>query len=312
MKNRLSVGIVGRHGYVGKHLIGNFRKLTEFDTYTLGTPEINYLDEVDSFLVMERFILSNNINYLINAVGYTGYENVDSCESKMNKRTTWELNVNFPTMLGLLCEKNRSKLINISSGCIFDGYVKAYTEKDKPNFGYDSERSSFYCKTKHICEENLKAYKNSFSFRIRMPFNSNLHHYKNYIGKILVYDKLTDNINSKTDLDVLSSAILKFIEKDVKNEINYGGPFHIVNDKPLSTNTIIRRLAMNGISRGEFKWITDKELRSFTKCNRSNCVLRTSITEKVLDMKFPSELDSLSNYITEYKSMYGENFGAGR
>ena len=47
-------------------------------------------------------------------------------------------------------------LAQISSGCIYNGYEKRFTEEDEPNFTFNN--GSFYSGSKALCEKNdLKA-----------------------------------------------------------------------------------------------------------------------------------------------------------
>ena len=97
-----------------------------------------------------QYIKDNRPDIIINACGYTGRPNVDACED--DKADCWDLNVNLPVNISTICKLYSIPFIHVSSGCIYTGYDKEYTEEDEPNFGIGSDDSSWYSKTKHACE----------------------------------------------------------------------------------------------------------------------------------------------------------------
>ena len=65
----------------------------------------------------------------------------------------------FPARLAQVCANLGVKLVHVSSGCIYDGYEKDFTEEDPPNFCWEADkrywkerdshlRSSFYSSSK--------------------------------------------------------------------------------------------------------------------------------------------------------------------
>ena len=105
--------------------------MTDFDVITMS--KYYYQDPVllkeSLFNSLKTEFNNHEQKWLVNCVGYTGKPNVDACES--DKQTCWDLNVTFPTILADFCLQNNIKVINISSGCIYDG-SKNYTEEDDP------------------------------------------------------------------------------------------------------------------------------------------------------------------------------------
>ena len=146
--------------------------------------------------------------WIINCVGYTGKPNVDACEDEKDK--CWQLNVTFPTLLASYCLRQNAKLINISSGCIYDGN-KNYEEEDWPDFGVSSSSSSWYSRTKHAAELSLNAFPNVYTLRVRMPICNDFNSGKNYLTKILKYNNLLEETNSKTIIEDLINVVHKII-----------------------------------------------------------------------------------------------------
>ena len=71
-------------------------------------------------------------------------------------------------MLAQLCNENKYDFTQISSGCIYGGYEKDFTEDDVPNF--DFQNGSFYSGTKALAE---KLY--CKTIKIAMFFDSEYH-----------------------------------------------------------------------------------------------------------------------------------------
>lgn len=293
MKNNIL--IIG-NGFVGGKLLKYLSDQQDINVYQLCN--LNYFEPKMTQNDIESFMISKNINWVINCVGYTGSPNVDGCES--NKEDTWYLNVTFPTILATIVNKYSAKLINISSGCIYSGYEKDYTEKCLPDFGVWSPESSWYSKTKHACELSFKNFTNVFNFRIRMPITGNLIEAKNYLTKILKYNSLINYRNSKTVIEDLLMFIYKFIQYSIDKTFPSGN-YNVVNPKPLMTADIIEILTSNGYRNRDWEWIELKKLYEKTKCRRSNCVLDNYWTTATTGIEMPPEKESIIKAIKDGK-----------
>lgn len=295
MKNNIL--IIG-NGFVGKKMYNylNSNNFTNSEIYHLYS--LKYFDQTGGINVIENSIICNHIDYVINCVGYTGSPNVDGCED--NKEDTWYLNVVFPTIVAGLCAKYKAKLINISSGCVYSGYDKEYTEECTPNYGLFTDNSSWYSKTKHACELSLKQYDNAFNFRIRMPITGDVTESKNYLTKILKYNNLIDFVNSKTVIEDLLDFTQRFIITDKNNDLPSGN-YNVVNPIPLSTEKVTNILDDYGLWNPHWKWIDLSELYKSTKCGRSNCVLDMNYTTNITGIKLPTEEESIRKVLENGK-----------
>ena len=72
--------------------------------------------------------------------------------------------------------------MHISSGCIYSGYDKAFTEEDESNFSFVQDNCSFYSGTKALAENLIDKY-NSYICRLRIPFDE-FDNPRNYISKL--------------------------------------------------------------------------------------------------------------------------------
>jgi len=201
---------------------------------------------------------------IINAAGFTGSPNVDACENQkadcLRGNVLWPLEVQRRSC-GL-------PVIHISSGCVYNGYEKEWTEEDAPNF--DFSNGSFYSGSKALAQEALRPFMNRSSLlRIRMPFGSEPHS-KNYLTKLATYPKLIDVRNSLSRVsDVVDVALHFAFEKP------QAGIYNVCNPGAVTTSEVADKLGLTK------KWFTAEEFKASVKAPRSNCVLDTRKLQKV-------------------------------
>jgi len=234
---------------------------------------------------------------VINACGFTGRPNVDACES--DKQKCWDLNVNLPVNIATLCKTLDIPCIHVSSGCIYTGYDKQYTEQDIPNFGVCNDQSSWYSKTKHAAEIAMKS-TDAYILRIRMPFcDSN--HERNFLNKVLKYDKLVNFQNSMTRIEDFVTFTGKLVDK-IKNELNTlpwnrkikPGVYNVCNPGSTSIQRCVELFTENGIINGKWEFVDIETLK--LTANRSNCVLNCDKIAQ-LGMSLPPVDQSLQESI---------------
>jgi len=283
--------ILGK-GYVGTYLFSELSKNTDNHVTAISRKEVDYFDSI----ALKRYIReTQHIHHndyediiILNCSGYTGRPNVDGCES--NKELCLKYNTELPVSLSHFCKRNKFWLINVSSGCIFSGYEKNFTEDDIPNFGIYSTESSFYSKCKHLneilCNKDVTT-----NLRIRMPFcgfNSD----RNFLNKILNYSNLVSFDNSLTCLEDL----LVFIEKFIKLEYYkiLPGIYNVINPGSANAKQIVDLLSRNNLINPNWTFVDINSLS--LKANRSNCVLSDNKIAE-LDLQLPPVFDSLEKCI---------------
>ena len=285
--------IVLGNGYIGKKVYSYLSStMTDFDVVTMSKYHYSDPGLLKQDLVNSLRPEFNNYEqkWLVNCVGYTGKPNVDACES--DKQKCWNLNVTFPTILADFCLQNNIKIVNISSGCIYDG-AEIYTEEDEPNFGVDSKHSSWYSRTKHAAELCLSAYPNVYTLRIRMPVCNDFNSGKNYLTKLLKYNDLLQETNSKTVIEDLTHMVNRLINMRTVPT----GIYNCVNPEPLTTKEVTEILDKYGMWNPHWKFINYGQLKQHITANRSNCVL--SVDKSIeYGLQFPSERESLNRILS--------------
>lgn len=278
----MKILILGR-GYVGQNIAKTMA--TCYDVTILSRADLDYTDRSTLFNHMSKAQYA----YVINTCGYTGRPNVDACEA--NREDTWYYNVIVPVNIQKVCKDVGTKMIHISSGCIYDGYDKKYTEEDEPDFGLLSTSSSWYSKTKHACEMMLRDTP-VYILRIRMPFCETSSE-RNIIMKLRKYDKIINKVNSLTNIEDLCGFCLLMMADINENISNLKpGIYNVVNPQEVSTQEIAKIMEQYGIGNPNWKTIEYDELMKMTSTGRSNCVLDDSKVSSY-NLKLPNTFDSL-------------------
>lgn len=284
----MKILVIGK-GYIGNYLTKNNKK---HNIIHISKSDINYENpnELINFITKESEYPKAYFDWIINCSGYTGKPNVESCE--IDKENCYHYNVTVPLYITKVANRFRIPIIHIGSGCIYDGYSHPYTEDDLPNFGSDSEFSSFYSKTKDAFEK-LSEHLERYIFRIRIPFNG-IPEPKNYLWKLLNYNNLISQQNSVTNVDDLVEFIYKFIEKNRPL-----GIYNVTNKGSIDARTVTEILKENGLENPNWKFISIENANF--KVKRSNCILDTSKIEN-LGLDLPNVKDSIEKAIQLYKN----------
>ena len=275
MKNS-KVLILGK-GYVGGYVLASMAKNPTIDVEALSKADLDYSDEWE----LRNFLSTNKFDYLVNAQGFTGRPNVDQAE--VEKEACWKYNVQVPLMLSRVCKDLNIQPIHITSGCIFTGYDKAWSEIDEPNYGVFNPDASFYSTSKHAFE-SVNDY--GITIRIRMPFCDILHD-RSYLTKIHKYDHLIQAVNSKTYIPDL----VDFIETLVEDGRTGTDTVHFCNPEPLDTGRVID--LMRGFELENLNWsfVDFEELGC--KANRSNCTIDSTKVQEEYGYALQTEAEAL-------------------
>lgn len=286
--------ILGENGYIAESIIKELT-LRKLHFIALSRSDLDYTN----FKTFSDFY---NINYnststptknsvIINCAGYVGKPNVDACE--LNKSDTIMGNIIFPTNLANHCSVNSSTLVQISSGCVYNGYDKHFSEDDEPNFSF--QNGSFYSGTKALCERMILNHNpHSYIFRLRIPFDQFKSH-RNYLTKLMSYDKLLNVENSLTHRGDFSKYAIDLLEKKAPH-----GIYNITNKGSVTTKDVVELIKKYNLTKKEFKFFDG--LDSFNKevtTPRSNCILNTSKIEQYIKIRSAKEalIESIKNYI---------------
>lgn len=157
----MTITLIG-HGYIGSQIADYF------EYHNLRFHHMHHQDKIPL-----------ETDLVVNAAGFTGYQNVDDCEREVEN--TFMSNVAWPVKLSAL----PIPIIHLSTGCIFNDPNKIFNEEDKPNFG-----GNVYALSRKVMEEVLSPFmKKDYMLRIRLPFDGSLSP-KNLLSKLHKYPTL--------------------------------------------------------------------------------------------------------------------------
>ena len=278
--------VLGKNGYIAEAIIKEL-KSRNIPHVAWSRSDVDYTDLVE--LKYNLYILGDDL-HIINCAGYIGKPNVDACE--LAKADCIEGNVLLPLMLAQLCQDKQYEFTQISSGCIYNGYKKDFTEGDVPNFNF--QNGSFYSGTKCLAEKVvLENNPNSYIFRLRIPFDEYASP-RNYLTKLLSYDTLLNAKNSLSHRADFAKYAISLIEQKVPH-----GIYNITNKGSVTTKDVVKLIKQLGVSNKKFEFFSnlDKFMLE-TTAPRSNCVLDTSKIEQYIKIRTAQEAltESLSKY----------------
>ncbi|MDR1011176.1 MAG: sugar nucleotide-binding protein [Opitutaceae bacterium] len=260
--------LLGGSGYVGQA----YQKLLQRKGYAfrnLRRCEIDYTD-TDTLL---RALTADRPAFLINAAGYTGKPNVDACE--IHKAECLFGNAVLPGRIAAACEKANIPWGHVSSGCIFTGARPdgaGFTETDAANFTFRQNNCSFYSGAKALGEEVLAGRPAVYIWRLRIPFD-NIDNPRNYLAKLMRYERLLEAQNSISQLDEFVTATLACWEKRVPF-----GAYNVTNPGNITTHEVVGLIKESGVCKKQFQFFADEAefMKLAAKTPRSNCIMSSA------------------------------------
>lgn len=220
--------------------------------------------------VLRAALLRDKPEFLINAAGYTGKPNVDACE--LHKHECLFGNAVLPGIVADACAAAGVPWGHVSSGCIFTGTRadgRGFTENDAPNFTFRTNNCSFYSGSKALGEEVLAGKPSVYVWRLRIPFN-NVDNPRNYLTKLLRYQRLLDATNSISQLEEFCAATFACWEKRVPF-----GTYNVTNPGHVTARQVVDLIKQSGVSDKNFEFFKDESefMQVAAKTPRSNCVM---------------------------------------
>jgi len=186
----------------------------------------------------------------------------------------------------------------IGTGCIYEyddrhpmGSGHGFTENDAPNF-----HGSFYAHTKALAEDLIRNYPNVLTLRVRMPLSDDLHP-RNFIAKIIKYERVVNIPNSMTVLHDLLPISVKMSERRLV------GVYNFTNPGVISHNDILDLYAKHIDPTFTYKNFSLEEQSRILRAGRSNNELDCKkLLQAVPDCKIPCIKDSVVQLFLRMKT----------
>lgn len=260
------IALVGSSGYVGSR----FRAL--FETEAVAWKPVSRTVTVDSGRLI-AFLRDIDADFVVNCAGYAGRPNVDACE--LHKADCLFGNAVLPGIIREACESLDLPWGHVSSGCIYTGCRadgRGFTEEDPPNFSFRQNNCSFYSGSKSLGEEVLAGSRQCYVWRMRIPFE-NTANPRNYLQKLLSYDRLLEAENSLTHLGEFVRACVDCLQM----HLPYGA-YNLTNPDSIRTSEVTELIQSAGLTDRQFRFFESEAqfMRLAARTPRSNCVLDSS------------------------------------
>lgn len=260
--------LLGGSGYVGQAYQALLKR-KGMPFRNLKRAEIDYTNVE----VLYNALKADRPEFLINAAGYTGKPNVDACE--IHKSECLFGNAVLPGRIAEACERAGVPWGHVSSGCIFTGSRAdggEFTEDDAPNFTFRQNNCSFYSGTKALGEETLADKNGVYIWRLRIPFD-NIDNPRNYLTKLMRYERLLEATNSISRLDEFVAATFACWEKRIPF-----GIYNITNPGYVTTREVVDMIIESGVCPKQFQFFESETdfMKVAAKTPRSNCIMSSA------------------------------------
>lgn len=222
----MKVLILGGKGMAGHVITAYFQKKPQYKVfYTSRDPEDKgsiYLD-ITSPTKLEEIIESIKPDIIINCIG------ILNDHATNNPKLAFQVNSLLPHELVKLAERNNSKLIHISTDCVFSGTKGNYTEGDIP------DGTSFYAQSKQlgeiISDKHLTIRTSIIGPELKADGIGLFQWFMKQRDQIIGYEKVL--WNGVTTLE-LAKAIEALIENNVR------GLYHLGSENKVSKYNLLK------------------------------------------------------------------------
>ena len=292
----MNILVYGSNGWIGKQFIEILTKnnITFFCGKCRTDNEIDLTEEI---ITMNPTHIVSFIGRTHGKIGDKVYTTIDYLEKDGKLLENVRDNLFSPLMLAEICRQKNIHYTYLGTGCIFKfdethpfgEEVNGFTESSLPNF-----YGSSYSVVKGFTDRIMNIYKdNVLNLRIRMPIN-NEKNGRNFITKIVTYNKVCSVPNSMTVLPELLPFVLDMMTKNITGTIN------LTNPGLISHNEILEMY--KEIVDPSFKWknFNLEEQRAILAADRSNNFLDTTKLEQLYP-QVKHIKDSVRECLIEYK-----------
>jgi len=265
---------------------------------------------VDNVEDLEQEITEIQPTHVISFIGRTHgkigdkvYPTIDYLEEDGKLLENVRDNLYSPLILAHVCTMRNVHYTYLGTGCIFkfdddhpfEKEVNGFHEASLPNF-----YGSSYSVVKGFTDRLMSLYKDTvLNLRIRMPITGKKNP-RNFITKIVNYEKVCSVANSMTVLPELLPVVIDMMQKGVTGNMNLTNPGLITHNEILQMYKEIVDPAFT------WKNFSPAEQRAILSADRSNNFLDTRLLESLYpEMKHIRE--SVRECLIQYKSTFVED-----
>ena len=293
----MNILVYGHNGWIGNQFINILEKNNY--TFIRGNSRVdNICDIEDEILLCQPTHVISFIGRTHGIIGNKKYTTIDYLEEEGKLCENIRDNLFSPFVLAELCSRYNIHYTYLGTGCIFKydedhpfgQEENGFTEASSPNFF-----GSSYSIVKGFTDKMMKLYeKNVLNLRIRMPITGE-ENPRNFITKIVNYEKVCSVPNSMTVLPELLPYVIDMMKSGITGTMNLTNPGLISHNEILE----MYRDLVNPF----FTWknFTQEEQRAILAADRSNNFLDTTrLTTLYPDIK--NIKDSVRDCLIRYKT----------
>ena len=244
--------VLGSTGMLGHQVVNYFDTLSDYDVYDVSYQnqlrnETEIID-VNQFNELEKLVLKIKPTIIINCIGIL----IQGSEKDI--KNAIYINSHFPHLLSKLCYQINTKLVHISTDCVFSGNKGSYIESDVP------DSNTIYGKTKfsgEIIDKNnvtlrtsiigpelksngqglldwfLKGKDNTIEGYVNAMWTGVTTLELSKIIKIVIDQKITGLYHISNNTKISKYDLLKFFNDNVNQKFIINKNETIINDKSL-------------------------------------------------------------------------------
>ncbi|CRZ34107.1 dTDP-4-dehydrorhamnose reductase [Herbinix hemicellulosilytica] len=279
----MKILIIGATGMAG-HMISMYFIKTGHEVTALSRKKFSYckniIADITDFSILRGIIEAGDYDAVINAVGILNQE------AEKNKPLAVLLNSYLPHFLSDITENIKTKVIHLSTDCVFSGKTGGYNENSLP------DGTDFYSESKALGELNDE--KNlTFRTSIIGPDPD-----ENGIGLFNWFMKQEGTVKGYTKViwtGVTTLTMAKAAERALIENIT--GLYHLVNNCPISKYNLLKMFNKH-VRNGQLDIIPfDTE-----NVNKSLVNTRTDFSFKVPD--YETMIIEMKEWILNHKELY--------
>lgn len=230
----MKILIYGSNGWIGEQVLCELNKLN-----------IEYVKGTQRAINQKELITEiSNINptHIISLIGRTHgiiddkiYTTIDYLQDNSKLFENIRDNLYSPVVLAILCEKLSIHFTYLGTGCLFEydelhpygNENTGFNEYDEPNFF-----GSNYSIVKGFTDRMMHLFDNTLNLRIRMCLTPK-QHWRNFITKLVTYDKICSIPNSMSVLPDLIPIMIDMVINKVTGTVNLTNPGLITHNEIL-------------------------------------------------------------------------------
>jgi len=292
----MKIIVYGGNGWIGKQFV-DILKNTDID-FICGKSRTDNNEQL--IKEIEEFMPTHIVSFIGRTHGKIDdkiYTTIDYLEQEGKLFENVRDNLYSPLLLAQLCKEKKIHYTYLGTGCIFKFDEEHPFGKEENGFDEDSLPNFFgssYSIVKGFTDRLMHMYENNvLNLRIRMPITGEKNG-RNFITKIVNYEKVCSVPNSMSVLPEL----LPFVLDMMKN--NHTGTINLTNPGLVSHNEILEMY--KEIVDPFFTWknFSQQEQRAILAADRSNNYLNTGKLEKLYP-EIKNIKDSVRECLIEYK-----------